>query len=1014
MKKLLSILLALAMIFSMMATTALAAGDEDEPWWEEEYWEKEMLVEHFGAEPPVYNPETDEYEIYKPEQLLFLSGNWSSGDINSDGYRDAPRYAYYRLMNDIDMASMMDKIGEVLTGLAGEEIEGYMPPLSSAKEEDGDPDPKMVLDPSVGPRREFGWFLGTFDGNYHAIKNAHIFRAGKYVALFGYIGYQDDRAYCKNLAVIDIVVDGEENVAGLVGVTYGTVTNCMVTGKLNATNDDTAGGIAGKIKEGEGPVEGYMENVFSYVDIDGQFYTGGILGIQDGGGTLRNAFAGGTLSGKDDKGYAGGIAGGFNAGNILENCIAIQSKIYPAEGSGNSDKLIGGLAGESGELINNNYAWEGIDLRGNEPIQHPNKAVYSLLTAEEIMTKSTYTEKLGWTFDKDNWGWIGEDNFGYPMMQGFINNGIGDEMLQTIATDLEIKVPNINMVSLNNDPELNNPQINSADLGGDVSVAAQVVLPDGMNVDKVELFYGDNEDGSTFTDSIEMELKDGLYVAKLPTDKFGTIYYYIKATVGDIAVTKPYYIKASIPFFIDDGSGAMKPYQVVITPGSNQFDMGFNWLTQKDTDTIVSYRKVGDSKWSEVNGTCEESYITDGWDNIFSHKATVKNLTPDAKYEYMVGNGSEWSKSYNFKAPTDNEEFSFLLVSDPQNEAAEGFEYFAEAIDHVTGSDGYPEIDFIILTGDIIQNGYKAVEWEAFFEVMGDDVASIPVIAMPGNHENKGNFQFVNFSARFNLPGGETDTTYDGTTGWFEYGDACIVVINAEPYPPEDKPENWQRMRDWAEKIFDQSDKKWRIIATHAGPYTSSHPGSDVAPLADIADDLKVDLFVNGHDHQYIRGTVIDKTKVQPGQGTTYVTVGNIGDKFYTYVASRSDPYTEVQWSDVDGEERQNFNIVTVKEDQIKFSMYLLDPMDEETEEYDYDAWTMFDNFVIPNSLTGPEKPKVYPAPTESEVTYYIIVSGDWLSKIAPKYGTTWEKLVELNDLKDPDLIYPGQSIRVK
>jgi LysM repeat protein len=133
-------------------------------------------------------------------------------------------------------------------------------------------------------------------------------------------------------------------------------------------------------------------------------------------------------------------------------------------------------------------------------------------------------------------------------------------------------------------------------------------------------------------------------------------------------------------------------------------------------------------------------------------------------------------------------------------------------------------------------------------------------------------------------------------------------------------------------------------------------------------------------------------------------------------VPSRTAPYTEVQWSDVDGEERENFNIVTVGEDQIEYWMYLLDPMDEETEEYNFDAWTVFDHFVIPNNLTGPIKTNIQssPPPAESNAVYYIIVRGDWLSRIAPKYGTTWEKLAELNNIGNPDLIYPGQILRIE
>ena len=57
------------------------------------------------------------------------------------------------------------------------------------------------------------------------------------------------------------------------------------------------------------------------------------------------------------------------------------------------------------------------------------------------------------------------------------------------------------------------------------------------------------------------------------------------------------------------------------------------------------------------------------------------------------------------------------------------------------------------------------------------------------------------------------------------------------------------------------------------------------------------------------------------------------------------------------------------------------------------------------------------PAP-EPEVVYYTIVSGDSLSKIAKaQYGNAMDypKLFEANKevIKDPDLIYPGQKIRI-
>ena len=45
---------------------------------------------------------------------------------------------------------------------------------------------------------------------------------------------------------------------------------------------------------------------------------------------------------------------------------------------------------------------------------------------------------------------------------------------------------------------------------------------------------------------------------------------------------------------------------------------------------------------------------------------------------------------------------------------------------------------------------------------------------------------------------------------------------------------------------------------------------------------------------------------------------------------------------------------------------------------------------------------------------YYTIKSGDTLSAIAKKYGTTVNQLVSWNNIKNANLIYPNQKIRVK
>ena len=46
--------------------------------------------------------------------------------------------------------------------------------------------------------------------------------------------------------------------------------------------------------------------------------------------------------------------------------------------------------------------------------------------------------------------------------------------------------------------------------------------------------------------------------------------------------------------------------------------------------------------------------------------------------------------------------------------------------------------------------------------------------------------------------------------------------------------------------------------------------------------------------------------------------------------------------------------------------------------------------------------------------TVYTVKSGDTLSGIAARYGTTWQKLAQVNGIVNPNLIHPGQKITIK
>ena len=83
---------------------------------------------------------------------------------------------------------------------------------------------------------------------------------------------------------------------------------------------------------------------------------------------------------------------------------------------------------------------------------------------------------------------------------------------------------------------------------------------------------------------------------------------------------------------------------------------------------------------------------------------------------------------------------------------------------------------------------------------------------------------------------------------------------------------------------------------------------------------------------------------------------------------------------------------------------------------------TTVSNLVKLNNISNPNL--IYPGqkiiiynnvnlPNECGKTFYTINRGDTLTKIAKKFDTTISAIVSLNNIKNPNLIYAGETIRV-
>lgn len=416
---------------------------------------------------------------------------------------------------------------------------------------------------------------------------------------------------------------------------------------------------------------------------------------------------------------------------------------------------------------------------------------------------------------------------------------------------------------------------------------------------------------------------------------------------------------AAAPGDHQSAGGGLTPFQITLTTGSDSDEMRFNWLTAPEmTDTQVRIRQAGEPDWSTVEGSGYLHFLTEGEEEQYSHKAVATGLAPDAEYEYQVGglySGQEfWSPIESFKVlPEPGGEFSLLVMCDVQAEHERELIPIHETLSYLMQQ---PEIpDALLFAGDIVDDGYNSRHWEDFFEAIEPWNRSLPSIFLPGNHEQKGDERYQQFAARYNLPNGFPEViagvSVENITGWFEAGDACIVVIATILDSKAMQEEFILAQLDWAEQIYEQSGKKWRIMVGHAGPYTIHKKGTDYRFfLNEGCDRLKVDLYLNGHDHMYMRGTVLGDEKVEPGQGTTYITGGAMGWNLFDKYSKKNDDYVEV-YSDTP---RPMCKMLTITPESLAITAYQAAEQEATgVENLDFTQWDVVDELVLTESPTG-------------------------------------------------------------
>ncbi|AMB99465.1 serine/threonine protein phosphatase [Aerococcus urinaehominis] len=354
------------------------------------------------------------------------------------------------------------------------------------------------------------------------------------------------------------------------------------------------------------------------------------------------------------------------------------------------------------------------------------------------------------------------------------------------------------------------------------------------------------------------------------------------------------------------------------------------------------------------------------------YKATADGLEADTQYYYQVGSADGgFSEVGSFRtAGKAGQEFQFIHYTDTQNaywnanvnnEAA----YGADTVNHAL--EIAPEADFALHTGDFVETAQVEDEWVDNLDMSQAANLNLPHVYTPGNHDEytvrwNDEKDLTAFNEHTNVP--ITNEAVSGGSYYsFDYNGAHFVVLNTNDNKADkkDNPEAGaigKAQMEWAKKDIKKAKENganWIVMAYHKPVYSASYHAlqdEDVQvvreQMVQVADELGVDIVLQGHDHNLTRtksltytpdnfayGQIEDTQKetidgveyhVNP-KGVTYVIPNTSGTKTYDAIYQKGADHVakvrpKLDWmTDKDTDLRNSlFDIAARPENSPKFA----------------------------------------------------------------------------------------------
>lgn len=385
--------------------------------------------------------------------------------------------------------------------------------------------------------------------------------------------------------------------------------------------------------------------------------------------------------------------------------------------------------------------------------------------------------------------------------------------------------------------------------------------------------------------------------------------------------------KAAAAHYLSTDAVDVSNIRQVITADSTT-SRTFMWQSDyAEENPVVEYRQAGDDDSLMQLPASSDAFSDDGV-TTYIHTAAVSDLKPGTAYEYRVGAGDKRSSWQSFHT-AQGHDFKALIFPDSQSS-----DYSVWAATAQPAWQRNQDAQFFINMGDLVDNGQDHYQWNAWFDVVGDMIARIPVVPLLGNHETYDKDWKVRMPEAylhlFALPRIDREK-YQNQFYSFDYGDVHFVVLNTQSQELADfEPSLDEDEVAWFKEDMAKTTKKWKIVLMHKDPLQYgfanrpqpreegfSPEGRLWMPLFD---QYGVDAVLSAHLHTYRdRGHIRNFQRDE--SGPLYLITGVAGNVQYPGLWKQHslDKYVAPQ------PETDNYMTLEATDDSLTFRSFLPD-----------------------------------------------------------------------------------------